>query len=32
MPKIDLTNKQYEYFKVLQRNTQRTGKNVWWNC
>ena len=32
MPKIDLTNKQYEYFKVLDRNTERTGKNVWWNC
>ena len=29
MPKIDLTGKEYEFFKVLKRNTERTGKNVW---
>lgn len=32
MPKIDLTNKEYRFFKVLKRNTERTGKNVWWDC
>lgn len=32
MPKIDLTGKEYEFFKVLKRNTERTGKNVWWDC
>lgn len=32
MPKIDLTNKEYRFFKVLKKNTKRTGKNVWWDC
>ena len=32
MPKIDLTNKKYQYFTVLKRNTERIGKNVWWDC
>lgn len=35
MPKIDLTNQQFEYFTVLGRNEQRTrenGRNVFWNC
>lgn len=32
MPKIDLTGKQCQYYKVLSRNTEKTGKNVWWNC
>lgn len=32
MPKINLTNKEYEYFTVLHRNTERVGKNVWWDC
>ena len=35
MPKIDLTNKEYPYFKVISRNEERTkqnGKNVFWNC
>lgn len=32
MPKIDLTGKEYEYFKVIKRNSERTGKNVWWDC
>lgn len=32
MPKIDLTNKEYKYFKVLKRNAERKGKNVWWDC
>lgn len=32
MPKINLTNKKYPYFTVLERNVSRTGKNVWWNC
>ena len=32
MPKIDLTNKQFKYFKVLKKNEQRKGKNVWWDC
>ena len=32
MSKIDLTNKEYKYFKVINRNNERKGKNVWWNC
>lgn len=32
MPKIDLTGKQYEFFKVLKRNDEKKGKNVWWDC
>ena len=35
MPKIDLTNKKFEYFTVISRNEQKTkenGKNVFWNC
>lgn len=32
MPKIDLTNKEYKFFKVLQKNIERKGKNVWWDC
>lgn len=32
MPKIDLTEKEYQYYKVLSRNNERRGKNVWWNC
>lgn len=35
MPKIDLTNKEYKYYKVIGRNEERTkanGKNVFWNC
>ena len=32
MPRIDLTGKEYEFFRVLKRNTERTGKNVWWDC
>lgn len=32
MPKIDLTNKEYEYYTVLCRNNEKKGKNVWWNC
>ena len=35
MPKIDLTNKQCEYYRVINRNEERTkanGKNVFWNC
>ena len=32
MPKIDLTGKQYEFFKVLKRNSEKKGKNVWWDC
>ena len=32
MPKINLENKQFEFFTVLSRNTERVGKNVWWNC
>lgn len=35
MPKIDLTGKEYEYYKVIDRNEARTkssGKNVYWNC
>lgn len=32
MPKIDLTGKEFKYFKVLNRNLERKGKNVWWNC
>lgn len=35
MPKIDLTNKKYEYYTVIDRNEERTkqnGKNVYWNC
>ena len=31
MPKIDLTGKEYPYFKVLKRNPKQ-GKNVWWDC
>ena len=30
--KIDLTNKQCENFKVINRNIEKKGKNVWWNC
>ena len=30
--KIDLTNKQYENFKVINQNIEKKGKNVWWNC
>lgn len=35
MGKIDLTNKEYTYFTVLNRNEERTkanGRNVFWNC
>lgn len=32
MPKIDLTGKEYQYYKVLTRNNERKGKNVWWDC
>ena len=35
MPKIDLTNKEYEYYTVIGRNEERTkqnGRNVFWNC
>lgn len=34
MPKIDLTGKQYPYYKVLDRNIEKSkfGTNVWWNC
>lgn len=35
MPKIDLTGKEYEYYKVIDRNEERTkqnGRNVFWNC
>lgn len=35
MPKIDLTGKQYEYFKVIKRNetaTKFNGRNVFWDC
>lgn len=32
MPKIDLTGKTYQYYTVLARNTEKKGKNVWWNC
>ena len=35
MPKIDLTGKEYEYYKVINRNEERTkqnGRNVFWNC
>ena len=32
MAKIDLTGKEYQYFKVIDRNNERKGKNVWWNC
>lgn len=32
MPKIDLTGKECQYYKVLYRNTEKKGKNVWWNC
>lgn len=35
MPKIDLTGKEYEYYKVIDRNEERTKqnkKNVFWNC
>lgn len=32
MPKIDLINREYPYFTVIERNTERKGKNVWWNC
>ena len=35
MPKIDLTNKEYEYYTVISRNEERTkanGRNVFWNC
>jgi hypothetical protein len=32
MPKIDLTGKTYQYYTVLERNTEKKGKNVWWNC
>lgn len=35
MPKIDLTNKSYEFFTVYERNEERTkqnGRNVFWNC
>lgn len=35
MPRIDLTGKEYEYYKVIDRNEARTrqnGKNVFWNC
>lgn len=35
MPKIDLSNKKYEYYTVLNRNEELTRynkKNVFWNC
>lgn len=32
MPRIDLTGKQCQYYTVLNRNTEKKGKNVWWNC
>ena len=32
MPKIDLTGKEYEFFTVIERNKEKGGKNVWWNC
>lgn len=35
MPKIDLTDKEYEYYTVIDRNEERTkqnGRNVFWNC
>ena len=35
MPKIDLTNKEFEYFTVINKNEERTkanGRNVFWNC
>lgn len=34
MPKIDLTNKQFDYYKVLDKNIEKSknSKNIWWNC
>lgn len=32
MPKIDLTGKKYEFFTVIDKNTEKKGKNVYWNC
>ena len=32
MPKIDLTGHECEFFKVIKRNDERKGKNVWWDC
>lgn len=34
MPKIDLTNKKYRFFTVLEKNLEKSknSKNVWWNC
>ena len=32
MPKIDLTGREYRFFKVIKRNNERQGKNVWWDC
>lgn len=34
MPKIDLTNKQFDYYRVIGKNIDKSknSKNTWWNC
>lgn len=34
MFKIDLTNKQFDYYRVIGKNIDKSknSKNTWWNC